>query len=380
MKELEAELQTIKSQGLYRSLKTSSGRCVCSNDYLGLARDERIRAAIVDALESGVPHGSTGSRLLAGHHAEFDALERAFAQWQGSEAALFFGSGYAANLGLLTALLDSDSLVLSDELNHASLIDGLRLTKAPRKVIPHLDLSAYERALSEGRRGQSYVVVESLYGMDGDIAPLRELADLCRKYKARLIVDEAHATGLFGRAGAGLVSQLGVRDAVFASVHTCGKALGHMGAFICGSADLKSFLINRSRSFIFSTALPPFMAVGLLKAIEIIASDEELRSRPAKLGARLRKRLEGRVDTGMSASQIVPLIVGEGALALSLAKQLAQRGWDARAIRPPTVPEGTCRIRLALHNGISDEELEQLGSDILIALELQEGREDEFIT
>jgi 8-amino-7-oxononanoate synthase len=238
----------------------------------------------------------------------------------------------------------------------------MRLSKARRVIAPHRDIDAVARAVRDAD-GAAWVVVESVFSMDGDLAPLADLAQLCADHGARLVVDEAHATGMFGPEGQGRVVAEGLRDGVFASIHTCGKALGLVGAVVVGSADLREALLNLARPVIFATASPPFLAAGLAAAIELVASDPALRARPGHLGARLREALDG-VDTGASESHIVPVITGAISPTMALADGLRARGWDARPIRPPTVPDGACRVRLVLHAALSDADVDRLAADV----------------
>lgn len=366
MSDLAERLAALEAKGLRRHLRPPEGVDLTGNDTLGLSSHPALRDALRGALDAGLPHGGTGSRLLSGNHPAWEATEARFAAWQGREAALYFATGYAANVGLLSTLPRAGEVVVSDALNHASIIDGLRLGRAERRVVPHLDLDAIDRALPT--EGQGWVVVESVWSMEGELTPLAALAELCADRGARLIVDEAHATGLFGPEGQGLVAALGLQERVFASVHTCGKALGLAGAFVCGGAALRELLLNEARSFVFSTAAPPLYAPVLDAAVDLVRADAALRDRPLALAERLRSRLAGRVSTGRSASAIVPLVVGAPEAALSLGAALAARGWDARAIRPPTVPEGTSRVRVVLHANLTEAQVDALADDILAAL------------
>ncbi len=360
---LPERLGELEAAGLRRELRVGAGVPLASNDYLGLAADPAVRGALAAALAAGVPTGAGGSRLLGGHHPAHAALEDRFAAWQGAEAALLYGSGFAANQGLLGAVVEREALVVSDALNHASLIDGLRLARAARRIVPHLDVDAYAAALEPGR--PTYVVVESVYSMDGDLAPLEDLAQLCTDRGARLIVDEAHATGLYGPTGAGRIQAAGVREAVFASVHPAGKALGSAGAVVVGSADLRELQINRARTFVYSTAPPPFLTAGLDAAIDRITADPDLRARPLALAARLRAGLAGVPAQVRGAnSPIVPVVVGEVARGQALAEGLRARGWDAPVVRPPTVPEGTTRLRLVMHAGLLPAQVDALAGDL----------------
>lgn len=356
---MEGELALLEAQDLRRRLLAPHGVDLSSNDYLGLADHPDVRAALAAAL-ADLPTGSAGSRLLSGQHPAWAAWEERFAAWQGAEAALTFGSGFAANTGVVTALVGPGDLVVSDALNHASLIDGVRLSGARREIVPHNDPAAVDAALAQGGWRRALVVVESVYSMDGDEAPLAALAELCARRGAMLMVDEAHATGLFGPEGQGRAH--GLREHITATVHPCGKALGASGGVVCGSRALVDWLIQRARPFVFSTALPPYMAAGLTAALEIIRRSPALRARPGALGARLRAGLPGR--TGPSSTHIVPVLTGTAASALALQAGLAARGWHARAIRPPTVPAGTCRVRLVLRAALSEAQVDQLGHDL----------------
>ena len=359
---LRAELDRLEAQSQLRRLGQLEGVNLSANDYLSLATDPRLSRAVAAALEAGTPVASTGSRLLSGNAAEWERLERDFASFIGTEAALFFTSGYAANVGLLNALLRPDDTVFSDESNHASLIDGIRLSRARKVIFPHLDLDFLEDALrcsdSTGRR---FIVVESLFSMEGDRAPVADLLSLAGRFGAELIVDEAHATGVFGPQGRGLLAAAGGNGQVFASVHTCGKALASAGAFVCGSGNLKQFLVNRARTFIFSTALPPYFAAQIGKAVEIVAEAEAERRRLLAVAGILRERLKvAGFNTGTSDSQIVPVLLGGNDAAVYYARELSRQGFAVRPIRPPTVPEGQSRLRLSVTTKLSEEILDRL--------------------
>lgn len=350
-----------EAAGLLRTLPGArSGVSLSSNDYLGLSTHPRLADALTGALARHTPVGSTGSRLLTGDHPALRQAEQAFASWQGAEACVWFSTGYAANVGLLSALLEPGDRVVSDRLNHASLIDGMRLGRAERVLVPHGDLDAITHALTTP--GPTFVVVESLYSMDGDLTDLDGLiARIADRPDTWLLVDEAHATGLYGPQGQGRV--FGRREHVLASVHTLGKALGTAGAMVCCSEAVARVLINRARSFVFSTAPPPVLGPVVEAAIALVSSDPALRARPLALGARLRDQLPG-IDTGGSQSHIVPIVVGSVERALVLSSALAERGWDAMPIRPPTVPEGACRVRLVVHAGLDEAQIDALAADI----------------
>jgi 8-amino-7-oxononanoate synthase len=372
---LERELAALEANSQLRHLEILPDGNFSSNDYLGLSADPRLRQALAEALAAGSRLGSTGSRLLSGHAAIWDDLESQLAEFAGDEAALYFNSGYAANVGLFSSLLQPDDLVFSDSANHASIIDGIRLSGARKVIFPHLDLNALEDALRQSAAGlgQKFIAVESVFSMDGDRAPLPDLIALAEHYGAELIVDEAHATGVFGPQGGGLVAPANSAGRIVAVVHTCGKALAGMGAFVTGSRALKQFLINRARPFIFSTALPPYLAAQMQAAVRIAQGADAERERIQKLSAHVRLRLrEAGFDTARSDSQIVPVILGTNERALHLAAQLGEIGFAVRAIRPPTVPAGSARLRLSLTARHSPEILDGL-VDALVRIREREG-------
>jgi 8-amino-7-oxononanoate synthase len=360
---LTTELDGLRSVSQLRSLQNPSGINLCSNDYLGLSEDIRLKEALLRGVEAVDRVGSTGSRLLSGNHPAWEELETAFAVFAGTEAALYFSSGYNANLGLLSSLLKPGDLVFSDALNHASIIDGIRLSGARKFIYSHCDLKSLERALRDTRQdgGTRLVVTESVFSMEGDIAPLAELLHLARTYDADLIVDEAHATGVCGPEGRGLIAELGCQRACLALVHTCGKALASAGAVICCGHTLKEFLINRARSLIFSTAAPPYLAHQIRAALALARTAEDRRAHLRELGARLRERLaQAHLDFGPSSTHIVPVILGPNELAMEVASHLQKNGFAVRAVRPPTVPPGTSRLRLSLTSKLALPDIERL--------------------
>jgi 8-amino-7-oxononanoate synthase len=360
---IRAELADLESRGQLRDLQMPHGIDFSSNDYLGLAIDPRMKQAVLEGVNSSARVASTGSRLLSGHDDAWTILENDFAQWIGVEAALYFSSGYAANLGLLSAILRPEDVVFSDSANHASLIDGMRLAKSRRVIFPHLDLNALEAELrwSASGSGGRFIVVESIFSMNGDMAPLRELAALAARYKAELIVDEAHATGVCGPQGRGRIAEVGLAGRVFATIHTCGKALAAAGAFVCGSELLRMFLINRARTFIFNTALPPYFAAQVSTGMRLSAEADAQRATLADSSIFLRSALlQNGFDIAGSDSQIVPVVLGSNEAALAFAENLRSRGYGIRAIRPPTVPEGAARLRLSLTSNISKDTLADL--------------------
>lgn len=364
------ELETLRGHSQYRTLETPTGINLFSNDYLGLARDPRLKAAAIKAVRETDAVGATGSRLLSGNSPEWENLEKEFADFAGTEAALYFGSGYAANLGLLTSLLKPGDLVFSDELNHASLIDGMRLSGATKIIYPHRDLAALEMRLRETVSSSSprVIVTESVFSMEGDVAPLAALAALARHYRAEVVIDEAHATGVFGPRGRGIAADFGLEREALAIVHTCGKALASAGAFVCGSEALKDYLVNRARTFIFSTAVPPYLAGQIRAALELSRNADAERAYLRDLSGILRDGLKAHgIDCGMSSSHIVPVIFGTNEMALHVAEKLLHEGFAVRAIRPPTVAPGTSRIRISLTTKITSEDVRRLVETIAAA-------------
>jgi 8-amino-7-oxononanoate synthase len=355
---LAATLAALRGAGLLRQMRLPQGIDLVSNDYLGLAEHPYIKERMREALAE-LPAGAGGSRLLRGHHEVFERLESQLAAFSGSEAALLFGSGYAANIGLLQAIVSEDDLIISDERNHASLIDGIRLTKASTIIYPHQDLNAVEAALRTPRKGRAIVVTESVFSMDGDLSPLAEMATLADRYDALLIVDEAHATGLYGSRGSGRVEELGLRDRVTATMHTGGKSLGSGGAWVAGSRVLRDVLVNRSRSFIFSTAPIPVLAAALDAALDVVQREPQRRLEVHRKSALVRQALADSNIRAGGASPIIPIIAGTGSndAALALQSGLQAAGFDVRAIRPPSVAPGTARLRVTIRYPIKDDDL-----------------------
>jgi 8-amino-7-oxononanoate synthase len=362
-KRILAELSELKSRAELRQLETVGGVDFSSNDYLGLATNPRLKRAILEGLNSASRVASTGSRLLSGQDEAWTLLELEFARWVGAKAALYFTSGYAANVGLLSSLLRPEDVVFSDSANHASIIDGIRLAKCPRVIFPHLDLDNLEKELRRNSSvdGARIIVIESIFSMEGDRAPLADLASLAERYGAELIVDEAHAIGVRGPNGSGCVAEAGLSSQVLATVHTCGKALAAAGAFVCGSENLRQFLINRARPFIFNTAMPPYFAAQVAAGMAIASDASAERSRLMELSEFLRCTLRGN-GFYISAidSQIIPVVLGLNAVAVHFATHLRDRGFGVRAIRPPTVPPGSARLRLSLTAKHSEKNLSDL--------------------
>jgi 8-amino-7-oxononanoate synthase len=362
--ELGRELEALEASGLRRALVEPRGIDVVSNDYLGLTTHpailERMRAALAE-----VGAGSGGSRLLRGHQRAFRAIEERLAAVCGTESALLFSSGYSANVGLLQALLSREDLVLSDARNHASLIDGVRLSGARKTIYPHQDLEAVDRILRGPRPRRTFIVTESVFSMDGDLTPLPELAALATRHGALLVVDEAHATGLYGRDGAGRVEETGVREQVLLTMHTGGKALGTGGAWVASSQVLVETLLHRARSFVFSTAPLPVLAAGLEAGLDVVAREPERCDSVFRKSALLRGALrEAGLTVADDRSPIVPVVVGENDAAVALQRGLAECGFDARAVRPPTVPAGSARLRLTVRHPVADDDLRRLAREV----------------
>lgn len=357
------KLSTIDALGLRRQLRSPSGIDLSSNDYLGLARHPRVTDAMAKAvMREGA--GSTGSRLLRGERDCFRQLEQRFARFKGTERSLYFSTGYLANLAVLTAFAGERDTIYSDELNHASLIDGARLSKATRVVFPHNDVVALERLLNQAPPiGAKFVVVESLFSMDGDEAPLAAYAELCRATGAGLIVDEAHAVGIYGARGSGLIETQGVGDSVFASMSTAGKALGVSGAFVASSECAIEYLVQCARPFIFSTAPPPSVAPAIESALDVIEEEPDRRQRVVTRARQLRRRLG--ID---GCSQIVPVMIGDNARAVAVAQSLQDIGFDVRAVRPPTVPEGTARLRVSVNESLTEATIDAFADALEAAL------------
>jgi 8-amino-7-oxononanoate synthase len=368
--DLQCGLAGWQERGLRRELSALRGVDFSSNDYLGLSRHPRLRARLLKAMESE-PVSAPASRLLRGNLPVFRQLEDRFARFKGAEAGLLFPSGYQANLGLLSTLIRPEDRVLSDALNHASIIDGLRLSRAAKEIYPHLDLQALEALLAEPRAGgRTFVVTESFFSMEGDIAPLDRIAALARRYGALLIVDEAHATGLYGKArGSGLVEEFQVEDEVLAAVSTCGKALGLAGAVVTGPHAVIEHLINHSRPFIFSTAPLPILAVGILAALDVLADEPWRREQARERAKRLRSQLQRRGAPGPDGDGvIVPIPIGDNHRALEVALRVRDAGYDVRALRPPSVPEGMARLRVSVHASHTDDEIDGAAEAIAAAL------------
>ena len=359
-RQIQSELDQLKRQALYRQLRVIDsehgarvsyrGRSMLmlsSNNYLGLASHPALKRAAIEATQR-FGTGTGASRLIAGNLEALGDLEARLAEFKGTQAALVFGSGYLANLGTLPALAGPDDVIFSDELNHASLIDGCRLSRAQIMVYRHCDVDHLKRnARSRRRARRRLIVTDSVFSMDGDLAPLADIVELARRYEAAVMIDEAHAVGVMGPNGAGLASALNLEREVDVQMGTLSKALGSYGAYVAGCATLVDFLINRARSFVFTTGLPPASAAAASAAIDLIAIDPGRIKRLWDNGRYLSQALlDAGFKLGRTATPILPVMVGEAQPAMDLAEALLARDIFVTAIRPPTVPAGTARLRV----------------------------------
>ena len=370
MSEIQEQLDELRDRGLYRRMRLVSGPqgprvlldgrpvlLLCSNNYLGLADHPRVRQAAADAaMRWGV--GAGASRLVSGNMTVHRRLEEALADFKRAEACLLFGSGYLANAGIVAALARDGDVVFSDELNHASIVDGCRLSRAQTFVYDHGDTEHLEWGLREAEGRGSLIVTDGVFSMDGDVAPLEEIVELGHRYDARVMVDEAHGTGAIGPAGRGAVAAAGLEAEVDVVVGTLGKALGSYGAFACCDAQMARYLVNTARTLIFSTGLPPPAAAGAMAALELLREQPERVDKLQRNARILREGLarEG-VPTGTSETQIVPLVIGDAGAAASACERALADGVFAQAIRPPTVAHGTSRLRLAVMASHTKSEL-----------------------
>jgi 8-amino-7-oxononanoate synthase len=383
---IETELVELERQGLRRQRSTHagpqqvrlqmSGRDLVnfgSNDYLGLAADPRLIAAASQAAETE-GWGAGASPLVTGYSTAHERLEERLAEFEGTAAALVFSSGYAANMATIAALVGRGDAIYADQKNHASMIDGCRVSRADVHIYPHRDSAALERMLQQdtGAR-RRLIATESVFSMDGDLAPLEDLADLAQRYDCMLLVDEAHATGLFGKLGRGLCEELGVHNRVAVRVGTLSKALGGAGGFVCGSQPLIAWLVNRARGYVFSTALPPAASAAACAALDIVRDEPKRRVKLLETAATLRRQLRDQGwDVGTHASQIIPLVVADPRVATRLSGQLCQRGLLVPAIRPPSVPVGESLLRISLSYAHTPEMVARLAAGLgAVRAELQ---------
>jgi 8-amino-7-oxononanoate synthase len=368
----EQELSQLERENLFRRvmvvdshdaprvrIKGRDMLLLCSNDYLGIANHPALRQAAVQAMERH-GFGSGASRLVSGTSSVHGSLENRLALFKGTEAALVFNSGYAANTGIIPAIAGAGDVILSDSLNHASIIDGCRLSKADVRVFRHKDVGHVETLLKEVSNARRKVIVtEGVFSMDGDIAPLKDLTSLSEKYDAILMLDDAHGAGVLGETGRGTVEHFGLSGRVPVQMGTLGKAFGSFGAYAAGSKDLINMLINHARSFIYSTALPPAVCAASLAAIDIVEHDSERRARLWKNRSRFVNGLKSiGISTGDSETPIIPIVIGDSGRALRVAERLFECGIYAPAIRPPTVPINAARIRTTVTAAHTDKEID----------------------
>jgi 8-amino-7-oxononanoate synthase len=373
---LRGDLDALERDGLRRSLRhveqrrgaevVADGRVAIdfsSNDYLGLASDPRIAEAAARALRDAGT-GAAAARLISGNHPLHEALEDALARFKRAPAALLFPSGYAANTAAIPALVGRPDAVYSDALNHASLIDGCRLSRAALHVFPHGDVDALDALLraDEGRYRRRLIVVDAVFSMDGALFPLDALAEVAERHGAWTYVDDAHGTGVLGREGRGSPEHWGVEGRIDVVMGTLGKALGTAGAFVAGSEVLREWLLNRARSFVFTTGSPPAVAAAALAALRIAEEEPWRRARLRANARRLREGLAalGRPAPGEPDGHIVPVLVGEAEETMRAGRRLLERGFLAGAVRPPTVPAGTSRLRLTLSAAHTPEQIDGL--------------------
>ena len=361
---LEEDLQQLQRQGrrrFRRDLTQEQSRALlwlCSNDYLGYATRRVLNDSLRQAADRA-QSGAAASRLIAGDHAEHRELERVITQWVDQPDALVFSSGYAANVGLMSSLVGPEDVVLSDALNHASIIDGVRLSKARVVVTPHNNLEQLETALESEkvmRSRRRFVVTEGYFSMDGDTPDLLAIRKLCDHHHAVMIVDEAHSLGLFGPQGAGSCAAVGCKPDIM--VGTFGKSLGGQGAFVAGPKTLTDWLWNKARSFVFSTGISPAIAAINTVAIERVQNDDESRQRVFELATRLRTALTNMgYQVGPGSGPIIPVMIGADSEAVRISNQLKELGIMVAPIRPPTVPEGTARLRVTVNASLSDDDI-----------------------
>lgn len=365
-----ADLAALGEKARLRSLAPRRGIDFASNDYLAMSSSPRLAAAVQDAIARGVPLGSGGSRLLRGNDPEHELLEEEAARFFGAESALFFSAGYAANVALLSTLPQRGDLIVYDELVHASMHEGLRLSRAMAVSAAHNDAQSFDDAVREwrtkGNTGRVWLAFETLYSMDGDMADVAAMAAVAERHEAIMLIDEAHATGVFGPDGRGIAATLdGRADTIV--LRTCGKAMGCEGALVLGPKVVRDFLVNRGRPFIFSTAPSPLVCAAVREAMRIMADEPQRRESLRALVAHAERALapHGAMPSG---SQILPLILHEDARTMAVASALQAKGFDVRGIRPPTVPQGTSRLRISLTLNATRDDVDSLGSALAEAL------------
>jgi len=359
-----AELDSLKQKSRLRSLTTNKGIDFSGNDYLSLSTHPVIKQKLIEALESGISQGSTGSRLLRGNHPVFEEFESYVSDWKKVESTLIFNSGFDANVGILTTLIPENALVFSDQFIHASMIDGLKQNPAKKERFRHCNYDHLETLLKKHETDSSpkFIVVESVYSMDGDITDFKSVRFLCEKYGAELIVDEAHAIGMFGNSGAGILEENDMMEFPLATVHTCGKALGSFGAFVTCRSEVKDYLVNKCRTLIFTTALSPLNVIATQAAIELQKTMKDERNHVLNLSDYFRSGIQksGKYETGNSKSMIVPVMIGTDEDAIHLSEKCKSENLDARAIRPPSVPENTSRLRITFNSSHKINDVDKL--------------------
>lgn len=372
---LSEELHQLETDGLLRRrrvLESPQGARIvvdgeeylsfCSNDYLGLAS----HPALIEALQQGAARfgvGGGASHLVSGHFAAHHDLETQLAEFVGLPRALLFSTGYMANLGIVTALMGRDDEVFADKLNHASLNDAALLSRAKLTRFPHLDLAALEKRLAASRARRKLVVVDAVFSMDGDIAPVPELLALCERFDAWLMLDDAHGFGVLGKDGRGVLGHFAVTSPRIVYMATLGKAAGVAGAFAAGGAEMVEYLLQRARTYIYTTAMPPSLAVATSASLRLIAAESWRRERLAELIGVLRRNLSvSRWQLLPSATAIQPLVIGANRETLEVSEALRQRGIWVPAIRPPTVPKGQARLRISLSTAYRDADVERLAA------------------
>lgn len=359
----EHALRALERRGRLRRLSPRAGVDFSSNDYLGLAASPELAAAAEAALARGVPLGAGGSRLLRGNDDEHEALEAEAAQFFGAQTCLFFGGGFVANYAIFSTLPQREDLVVYDQLIHASVHDGMRAGRAKAVAARHNDANDVSDLITNwrasGGTGRPWIAVESLYSMEGDRAPLDDLMRVAECHDGFLVIDEAHATGVFGPQGRGLGAAFEGRDNVI-SLHTCGKALGASGALVLAPKVMRDFIVNRCRPFIYATAPSPLVAAVVRRALAICRDEPQRRDALQQRVAEFERLTQTHFGIAFSTSQIQPFVVGGDSVAVELARQMQAEGFDIRAVRPPTVPENTARLRIALTLNASVEELVQM--------------------
>lgn len=359
---LKEEILQLEKDGLLRQLSLQTGLIdFCSNDYLGISNSFRLGELQLN--DKALSSGSGGSRLLSGNFSQIQKLEHLLSEIHGKESALVFNSGYAANLGFFSTIPHKNSLVIFDEKIHACIKDGMRLSLSKKTSFRHNDLFHLEHKLKANLGLEMFVVVESVYSMDGDMAPLIEMAKLCKKYYANLVVDEAHSTGIYGRQGAGLVSQLGLDGFVFAKIHTFGKAMGCHGACVLGDKTLIDYLINKCRPFIYTTALSPHTVDTLLCIYEYISQNYKKLQEQISLRVKLFKSCIDHQEINSTSPIQVVLVPGNEEVR-TVAYKLQKDGFDVRPVLSPTVKAGEERLRVCLHNFNTLEEVKDLAHKI----------------